>query len=141
MAKEGFYEIYAKKDSYPLQATSKLQSGGKARTALSKVLDFACDKGKIRRDEMNGGLVLSDTKLSKWTEKHVKRCVQISGIEMPEVPGDGTSAIEGSVCFVRQGESWIVGAAGLWDLGHGLESNMEEGTKKIVKKAVAEWGS
>jgi hypothetical protein len=139
MGKDGFYEVYPKADSYPLQGTSKKRTGGKARTALNAILDFTCEKGKIRKDEMGGNLVLSDTKLSKWTEKHPKRCVNFAGIVMD--PDEGSSSTEGTVCFIRQGERWIIGVAGMYDLGHGGEADMGEGEQKAVKKAIKEWGS
>ena len=140
----GFYETFAKGNSYPIEAASKLRSGGKARTALSKILDLTCENGKIRKDEMNGNLVLSDTKLSKWTEKYPKRCVNFSTIVMPEDPDDPdfeVGSTEGLVCFIRQGEDWIIGVAGMYDLGHGGEADTGPGEQKAVKKAVKEWGS
>jgi len=142
MDKDGFYETFAKRNSYPIEAASKLRTGGKARTALSKILDVTCENGKIRKDPMGGNLVLSDTKLSKWTEKYPKRCVNFSTIVMPDDPDEGgTSSTEGLVCFVRQGEDWIIGVAGMYDLGHGGEADTGPGEKKAVKKAVKEWGS
>jgi hypothetical protein len=141
MGKDGFYETYAQGDGYPIAAASKKRTGGKARTALNKILDFTCEKGKIRKDEMGGNLVLSDTKLSKWTEKYPKRCVNFSGIVMPDNPDEGTSSTEGLVCFIRQGEDWIIGVAGMYDLGHGGESDTGPGEQKAVKKAIKEWGS
>ena len=141
MGKDGFYETYDKGNGYLVEAASKLRTGGKARTALSKILDVTCENGKIRKDPMGGNLVLSDTKLSKWTEKYPKRCVNFSTIVMPDNPDDGTSSTEGLVCFIRQGEEWIIGVAGMYDLGHGGEADTGPGEKKAVKKAVKEWGS
>ena len=35
--------------------------------------------GKIRYDEKAEARIVSDTKLSKWTEKYPKRCVKFYG--------------------------------------------------------------
>ena len=143
---EGLYAISTRinQNKGVMTGKAKLIKGGKARGHVFKILDTVCDSGKILRDERAEGPILSDTKLSKWTEKYVKRCVKYYGnVEGDsEVDGDihGTN-IEGAFCFIRQGEAWTLGVAGQWSADEQMESDVESVVDTSVKKAVKAWGS
>ncbi len=64
-----------------------------------------------------------------------------SGNVVSESDGDqhGTD-VEGTLCFIRQGQGWMLGVVGEWPVAE-MESNVESVVKKAVKKAVKAWGS
>ncbi len=128
---------------------AKVVTGSKARSAFRKVVMKSCgggSDGKGIGEAPDGSRSLSDTVLSKWTEKYSSRCVNINGIDVPECckknggednPNCYCSAhdnvFEGSVCFVKKGEEWTVG------LVYTESSTRDYNTdnmKKFVKKAV-----
>ena len=141
----GLYGIKTRMDRSEgvLKGKGEILKGGKARTQVFKVLDVVCDMGKIRYDEKAESRIVSDTKLSKWTEKHPKRCVKFYGnLEGdPEADGDIHGSMkEGALCFIRQGESWMLGVAGVWS-ADGADTDVEPAVDAAVKEAVSAWGS
>jgi tetratricopeptide (TPR) repeat protein len=150
-SEKGLYDYSPGNGDDATSDTAKVVTGSKARKVFREAVLKACGggpDGKRIGESPMGGLAVSDTKLSKWAEKHDSRCVDISTVVDPDccskpnadedyncTCGARDNTYAAGACFVKKNDGWTVGLAFSYYEDHGADIT-HDNKKKFVKKAV-----